>query len=344
MGVKRTSGNAAYTYYYNGDLLRYLDYDSDVTDPNTAAKLYFVLDANGQPIEVSYRPEGSTETGFYYYVHNLQGDVEAIVNSSDGNVVVWYTYDAWGNVLTVGGTLATTLGELNPFRYRSYVYDEETALYYLQSRYYDPEMGRFINADALTSTGQGLIGNNMFTYCGNNPVHRADIDGESWLAVIGAIGVQYASDVLGNILDGKTGTDVFIPTSSLATYTAAAITAIIPGGSIASAIIRSAVSETILWVDNNLNGRSDLNNLKKSLGSIVGNAVLDFSMGKLMDNTFGVLGEEELSTFSSKPKYRNSGATLEQAYNMLQRSNTIGRAVGKMGIKVCEVAVNYCLG
>ena len=73
--------------------------------------------------------------------------------------------------------MATTLGKANALRYRSYVYDPETALYYLQSRYYNPGTGRFINADALTSTGQGLLGNNMFAYCLNNPVRYADASG-----------------------------------------------------------------------------------------------------------------------------------------------------------------------
>ena len=73
--------------------------------------------------------------------------------------------------------MASTLGEANPLRYRGYVYDTETKLYYLQSRYYDPELGRFINADAYTATGQGLLGNNMFAYCGNNPVNFSDPTG-----------------------------------------------------------------------------------------------------------------------------------------------------------------------
>ena len=85
-----------------------------------------------------------------------------------------YVYDEWGNVLSTSGTMASTLGQYNPLRYRSYVYDQETGLYYLQSRYYNPEWGRFINADGMIATGQGLIGNNMFAYCGNNPVIYVD--------------------------------------------------------------------------------------------------------------------------------------------------------------------------
>jgi len=106
----------------------------------------FAYDASGTPMAVVYN--GTT----YYYATNIQGDVVAILNSS-GTAVVTYTYDAWGNILTTTGTLASTLGIHNPLRYRSYVFDPETGLYYLQSRYYDPTTGRFLNAGAFASTG-----------------------------------------------------------------------------------------------------------------------------------------------------------------------------------------------
>ena len=80
--------------------------------------------------------------------------------------------------------MASTLGTYNPLRYRGYVYDQETGLYYLQSRYYNPAMGRFISADGYVSTGQGILGNNMFAYCGNNPVNCMDPSGRSWVAVL----------------------------------------------------------------------------------------------------------------------------------------------------------------
>ena len=83
-------------------------------------------------------------------------------------------------MLSCTGTLATTLGADQPFRYRGYVYDAETGWYYLQSRYYSPETCRFISADVLLSTGQGVIGNNSYAYCGNNPITRTDAFGYSW--------------------------------------------------------------------------------------------------------------------------------------------------------------------
>ena len=116
------------------------------------------------------------DSSYYFYVTNLQGDVIALTDPN-GTEVVRYAYDAWGNVIAIDGSMAVTLGALNPLRYRGYVYDPETGLYYLQSRYYNPWIGRFINADGFVSTGQGIVGNNMFAYCNNNSVVMKDSDG-----------------------------------------------------------------------------------------------------------------------------------------------------------------------
>ena len=137
-----------------------------------------------------------------------------------------YTYNAWGNPLTTTGTMADTLGKLNPFRYRGYVYDTETGLYYLQSRYYNPETGRFINADSYALTGQGVLSGNMFAYCDNNPITRIDANGGWWHVAIGAaVGViaQHATDVTINLRQGKSFIDALSPRSSLVDYGAAAI-------------------------------------------------------------------------------------------------------------------------
>ena len=93
-------------------------------------------------------------------------------------------FDSWGKLLSTSGSLASTLGKNNPFRYRGYVYDEETGFYYLQSRYYNPEVGRFISSDVLLSTGQGVIGHNAYAYCGNNPVNRIDPSGQFWITAL----------------------------------------------------------------------------------------------------------------------------------------------------------------
>ena len=132
--------------------------------------LDFFYDAMGTPYAIKYNGT------LYYYITNLQGDVLHIVNTS-GTPVVSYTYSPYGKVLSTTGTLASTLGADNPLRYRSYYYDIDSGLYYLQSRYYAPELGRFLNADSYATTGQGLLGCNMFAYCNNNPANFKDTCG-----------------------------------------------------------------------------------------------------------------------------------------------------------------------
>ena len=170
--TQKTVNGTATQYRYHGSVLI-----SQVTGSN---KLLFSYDANGNAVAVNYNGT------YYYYVRNGQNDVIRLIDGSN-NTVVEYTYDSWGRLLSCTGSLASTLGTQNPFRYRGYVYDTETGLYYLQTRYYDPETARFINADIYVSTGQGVLGNNMYLYCGNNPVVRADDEGDFWNIVVGAV-------------------------------------------------------------------------------------------------------------------------------------------------------------
>ena len=166
----------------------------NISTPTGNSSLHFTYDELG-PMSVTY--DGAE----YFYLKNAQGDVTGLVNSS-GTQVVAYTYDAWGNPLTTTGTMADTLGKLNPFRYRGYVYDTETGLYYLQSRYYNPETGRFINADGYVSTGQGILGDNAVAYCQNNPVRFGDTEGAFINAAIGAV-VGGLSVLINNSISGK---------------------------------------------------------------------------------------------------------------------------------------------
>ena len=114
--------------------------------------------------------------------------------------VVEYIYDAWGKLISTTGTLATTLGADNPFRYRGYYYDTETGLYYLTTRYYDPEVCRFISADVYMSTGQGVLGGNMWAYCLNNPVIFSDNIGQSVTICILGVTVSLAQLIVGALI------------------------------------------------------------------------------------------------------------------------------------------------
>ena len=139
--------------------------------------IWIIYDAGGKPFSMLYSYDGGVNWSTYYYILNLQGDVVKLVDAS-GNTAASYTYDAWGKPLTATGTMAS----INPLRYRGYYYDTETGWYYLQSRYYDPVVKRFINADVFASTGQGFLGYNMFAYCNNNPTNMSDTGGgrPSW--------------------------------------------------------------------------------------------------------------------------------------------------------------------
>ena len=189
MRTQRTNGQTEYTYVYDGGLLSFM-----TTDDHT---LYFTYDAAGKPMTVTL--DGTV----YYYLTNIQGDVIAILDAS-GNRVVAYLYDAWGNPVSLTGSMASTLGALNPLRYRGYVYDTETGFYLTGTRYYDPEIGRFINADGQIN--DDILGTNLFAYCGNNPVTRADDTGRGWWVVAGALIGGIAGGVtkiVSNVTTGK---------------------------------------------------------------------------------------------------------------------------------------------
>ena len=142
----------------------------------------------------------------YYYIKNVQNDIVAIADKN-GTVVANYYYDAWGNVTRITGNIA--LAQTNPLRYRSYYYDSETGYYHLKSRYYSPEVGRFLNVDGYVQTGQGLLDKNMFAYCLNNPVMMTDEDGNSPSLVMISIAIIAVCVVIGAILGACHGEDLY---------------------------------------------------------------------------------------------------------------------------------------
>ena len=188
------NGTVTLSFEYNGDGLRTsktvngvkhtyrLNGSQIVSEAWGNHLLIYLYDAEGAPVGMMYRnstyPSDTFDT--FWFEKNLQGDIVAVYDAA-GTKLISYTYDAWGNFTTTyhNGCTASHIANLNPFRYRGYYYDAETGLYYLQSRYYDPVIGRFINADAYVSTGQGILGNNMFAYCNNNPINRIDKSGTS---------------------------------------------------------------------------------------------------------------------------------------------------------------------
>ncbi len=172
--VSKTVNGVKTEYFYNGSILA-----GQKTGDET---LIFMYDNNGDAFGFNYNGEE------YYYIKNVQNDIVAIADKN-GTVVANYYYDAWGNVTRITGD--TALAQTNPLRYRSYYYDSETGYYHLKSRYYSPEVGRFLNADGyLAELGGNINGYNLFAYCFNNPVNLSDEKGAwpSWATKL-AIGI-----------------------------------------------------------------------------------------------------------------------------------------------------------
>ena len=171
--TSKTVNGATTTYLYDGTRL--------IAEYAPTYTCVYIYDEAGAIIGARYISTAENSTWqTYFFEKNLQGDVIAVY-SDTGTKLISYRYDAWGNRTTTysnGG--ASTLAANNRITYRGYYYDSDLGMYYLQSRYYDAKICRFINADVFISTGQGLTGNNMFAYCGNNPVNRVDPNGESW--------------------------------------------------------------------------------------------------------------------------------------------------------------------
>lgn len=149
----------------------YLHNDKIITQISGNDRLDFLYDETQHLIGCLYNGQK------YYYLFNNQNDVIDIVDEH-GKIVVSYTYDTWGRIVANVGSMASTLGQLNPFRYRSYCYDEETGLYYLNSRYYDPVTGRYLNPDVvLGANDMDPMSYNLYVYCNNDPVNRMDPTG-----------------------------------------------------------------------------------------------------------------------------------------------------------------------
>ena len=189
--TRKTNADGGYTEYYIIDGLPVAEqrhYDS-------GAEWYtmrYLYDESNNPVGFGMQYPTETKWENYYFAKNVQGDIVAIYrydyNASTqkpyGTLIATYQYDPWGNPRGIkdasGKAIAQTgnhIATYNPFRYRGYRYDVDTGLYYLQSRYYDPMTCRFVNADRYASTGQGPIGNNMFSYCNNSPVRYDDQTG-----------------------------------------------------------------------------------------------------------------------------------------------------------------------
>ena len=214
----------------------------------------------------------------YFVTKNAQQDVIAIRNAS-GAIVVQYYYDAWGNptAFISASSEYEELGRLNPIRYRGYIYDEETGNYFLNARYYDPEIGRFISADSTevptVTPGNTKWDKNLYAYCDNNPVSRVDDQGQCWdiligAAVGGAIGV--GSTLINNYIMGEETTTADI----VGAFTAGAV-----NGALSFNLFSRAATTAISFITSGLSAWASGSSVNEILLTASTAAVASFISG-----------------------------------------------------------------
>ena len=180
--TQKNVNNKVYNYYLDGSVIDYMKIDNDI--------LHFIRDLNNNLIGFEY------SNNLYYYERNLQNDIMSIMNSNF-ETIVNYEYDDYGLILSIKDANGNIINDknniayINPFRYRSYYYDDETELYYINSRYYNPKWGRFISPDTVLVQGNNVLSNNLYSYGYNNPIRNIDSTGnlpkwmtslyESWI-------------------------------------------------------------------------------------------------------------------------------------------------------------------
>ena len=320
--TSKTVGSTTTKYLLNGTQI--------LAQKTGSTTLSFFYDQQGNRVGMA-----DGKNNFYYYIYNVQGDVIALADASTGKLVVTYTYDAWGKLVKFEDSTANSVGTLNPFRYRGYYYDTETSLYYLQTRYYDPEVGRFINADAFTSTDiSGALSANMFAYCENRPTIGSDPTGE-WVhiligAAVGAVG-SLASQVLSDVIaSAATGN---FSLSSWQTYAGA-----VAGGAAGGAVYAATKNSTAAgaasgFVSTFATGALEKTETNRTWGDIVAESVNEGLIGAKLGKAGDRIG------IKGKTKGRNSWAAVYKSGLTKLKNGTAKR----MSLKVMKKGLGSTL-
>lgn len=263
--TEKTVNGQTTKYYLEGDKVIY-----ETTGTKT---IYYTYDSSNNLVGFKYN---NTQ---YYYIRNSQQDIVGILDNNLTQVVS-YTYDTWGKLVNItdgSGNDVTgdqnSIGNINPYRYRGYRYDNETSMYYLQSRYYNPEFGRFINGDTVLGGNQDLLSYNLFAYCSNNPINNFDPTGQWKLPNWAKIVIGVAVIAVGVAITVVTG--------------GAALPAIIAGvgAAIASGVIAASI-ETTTTVIKSVKSGDDKKTVVKKVVEATKNGFSDgFMLGSIMAGT-----------------------------------------------------------
>lgn len=310
----KTVDGVTYHYAYAGDKLVWQEWDGN--------EFFFFYDNEGAPVGFWYHPaSGSNVTG--YYMTTQQGDITRI-EDVNGNVLATYEYDAWGKLISSSGSLA----EINPLRYRGYYYDTETELYYLSSRYYDPKVSRFINADSTDAvlSANGLYDQNLFVYCDNNPVMRTDNDGGFWHVIVGAaIGgvIGAITSISENIAEGQK--------VSLLDTVVGAVSGAITGGVSAATSFLPAVFATNLLVSSAENAIGQLTDDEIGVQNF---SVSDMLFDGVIGGVSGMIGGKGGGISKNHLKHLNK--ELTRKINVFNNKKGI-----KTGLREAQKGISY---
>ena len=288
-----------YRYYYNGDILA--GYKLVITKSDglsTTHNVAFMYDENGEAFGFNYNGND------YYYVRNAQNDVVRIVDSAN-ETVVSYQYDSWGKLLSCEDTSENDIVSfINPYTYRGYYYDSDTEMYFLKSRYYNPELHRFISADSVVfELGSSIIGCNLYTYCLNNPIKMADTNGNLPFFIVTATIGSIAGAIVGGVVAAKQGKSVLagvglgaavgglvgaglgaVAGALLAGSVTATTGAVIAGGhTLGAAISSGGISAGINFIANNLsNAANHAPNAAQTVGNKMREVVVKGKNGETL--------------------------------------------------------------
>ena len=319
-------------YYYDGEKL--------ITEIGPRNRLDFLYDENG--ILYGLIKDSSRK---YFYIRDFMSNILGLVDDS-GNIVVKYKYDAYGNRISITDTSGCDLGNINPFRYKGYYYDDDVEMYYCKSRFYVPSWHRWLNSDSINYLEpKNITSLNLFTYCNNNPVMYVDENGKfpglitAMLigAVIGAfVGVvgQAGADVLSNLW--KYGFKTYEwSMSSWQTYVGAAVGGAVGGaltpilGPVSTSAINGAVSSFVGMELENSTGNSNY-----SFGAILSTSLFSGAFSGL---TAGVVDKIKIPKVTSG---RGSLSSIQKQINTKLIKNKIScisaKTFGKM------LALEFC--
>lgn len=304
--TKKTVNGEEKQYFYSGDLL--------ISEYNGLEYMNFTYSPSGEPVGFSfYDAEENEPLDYYFYLKNLQGDIIGLLDYQ-GAIYCTYSYDAWGKLLGAydrNGNEITNpnhAANRNPLRYRGYYYDTETGLYYLNSRYYNPEWGTFVSADnvEVLISADGFTERNLYAYCDNNPICRSDDCGTSWTVTLGIMAI---GGVIGSVTGVLTTVYMDLAFTGMVDYKSVIVSA-------ASGFIGGAISASPL----------------KLTGQLVVGALVDTTSyvveQKWTGNTISVLGLTTTALFSCSSTYIGSrGVTLNCELNKVYNdvSETIAR-------------------